>query len=259
MALDRRPDIAGQEAGREKDGAARQMIADAEVRVFGSPAKMQDDGGEGEEFDRGDRSRERRKRKIKPQGRENDKEKIEERRPRPKNDGGREISGEEIEQHCRKACFNERIHVAPEDRKISTATEEDREQAGGEQFVGDEGGERRQPCVHREPLAINRPHEAGSERRRQEDQDENESLQEGQDQHAPPLADENLAVQEALKGRGGVVWRFVHLDPFGAPMKSEADRAIEGSALAPPLRKPSPASYFPLGSALLASFRQGGP
>ena len=43
MALDRRSDIAGQQAGCEKDGAARQMIADAEVRVFGSPAKMQGD------------------------------------------------------------------------------------------------------------------------------------------------------------------------------------------------------------------------
>ena len=43
MALDRRSDRTGQQTGCEKDGAARQMIADAEVWVLGSPAKMEGD------------------------------------------------------------------------------------------------------------------------------------------------------------------------------------------------------------------------
>ena len=89
MALDRRSDGAGQQAGCEKDGAARQMIADAEVRVVGSPAEVQRDRGEGEELDRGDRSGEGRKRKIEPQGRENDEEKIEQRRPCAEDDAAR--------------------------------------------------------------------------------------------------------------------------------------------------------------------------
>ena len=37
MALDRRSDIARQQPGCEKDGASRQMIADAEVWVLASP------------------------------------------------------------------------------------------------------------------------------------------------------------------------------------------------------------------------------
>ena len=188
MALDRRSDIAGQQAGCEKDGAARQMIADAEVRVLASPLEMQDDHGEDEELDRGDRSGEGRKLEVEPQGRENDEEKIEQRGPRPENGRREEISGEEIEQHRRKACFDERVHVATDHRKISTATNEDREQAGREQFVGDEGRERRRRCTDREPIVIDRPDEAGGECRGQEDQNEDESLERGQDEHAPPLA-----------------------------------------------------------------------
>jgi hypothetical protein len=40
--------------------------------------------------------------------------------------------------------------------------------------------------------------------------------------HAPPLADENLAVQQTLKRRVGTVRGIVHLDPFGTPVNSEA-------------------------------------
>ena len=144
MALDRRSGIAGQQARCEKDGAARQMIADAEVRVLGLPAEMQRDESEHEELDRGDRARERRKREIKPQSRENDEKKIEQRRPRAENDGGRrQISGEEIEQHGRKAGLDQRVRIAAENRKVSTATKKDRDHAGGEQFVDNEGRERR--------------------------------------------------------------------------------------------------------------------
>ena len=71
----------------------------------------------------------------------------------------------------------------------------DREQARREQLVGDEGRERRQRRAHRQSVVIDRPDEAGSERRRQEDQGENESQQRGQNEHAPPLAEQNLAVQ----------------------------------------------------------------
>src|SRR5277367_6366959 len=154
---------------------------------------MQDGHGKGEELDRGDRSREGRKLKVEPQSRENNEEKIEQRGPRPENGGREEISGEEIEQHRRKACFDERIHVAPKNRKISTATNEDREQTGGEQFIGDEGRERRQRRADREAIVIDRPDEAGDECRGNENQNEDESLQGGKDQHAPPLAQENLA------------------------------------------------------------------
>jgi hypothetical protein len=77
--------------------------------------------------------------------------------------------------------------------------EEKRHQTGREQFVGDEGRERRQGGALRESIVIDRPDEAGSECRRQKNQDENKSLQGRQDQHAPSLAQENLAVQQALK------------------------------------------------------------
>ena len=60
MALDRRARIASQQARCEKDGAARRMIADAEVRILGLPAKMQRDESEHEELDRGDCAGERR-------------------------------------------------------------------------------------------------------------------------------------------------------------------------------------------------------
>ena len=62
---------------------------------------------------------------------------------------------------------------------------------------------------------IDRPDEAGRECRRQEDQDENESLQGRQDEHAPPLAEQNLAVQQAMKRRVGWVSGIVHLDLSG--------------------------------------------
>ena len=64
-------------------------------------------------------------------------------------------------------------------------------------------------------VVIDRPDEAGDERRREKDQDENESLHPGENEHAPPLAQENLAIQEALKGRVVGVGGIVHLDPFG--------------------------------------------
>ena len=56
MAPDRHSDRTGQHAGCEKNGAARQMKADAQVRVLGLPVEMQNDKSEDEEFDRGDRS-----------------------------------------------------------------------------------------------------------------------------------------------------------------------------------------------------------
>jgi hypothetical protein len=62
---------------------------------------------------------------------------------------------------------------------------------------------------------IDRPDEAGGERRGQEDQNEDEGLHCGQDEHAPPLADENLAVQQALKRRVGVLSGIGHLDLSG--------------------------------------------
>ena len=192
------------------------MIADAEVWVLGLPVEVQGDQGEDEELDRGDRTGEGRKRKIQPQGRENDEEKIEKRRPCAENDGGRgQISCEEKEQHGRKARFDERVRVAREDRIISTAAKENRDQAGREQFVGDEGRERRQGGALRESIVIDRPDEAGGERRGQEDQNEDEGLQAGQDEHAPPLADENLAVEQALKRRVGGVSGIGHLDLSG--------------------------------------------
>ena len=135
---------------------------------------------------------------------------------------GREIPGQEIEQHRRKARFDQRVHVASEDRKIPAAAKEDGEHAGGEEFVGDEGRERRERGARRQTVAIDRPDEAGSERHRQEDQDENESQERGQNEHAPPLADENLAVQQMLKGRAGRVSGIVHLDPFGARAAHDA-------------------------------------
>ncbi len=93
--------------------------------VLGLPAEMQRDESEHEELDRGDGARERRESKIKPQGRENDEKKIEERRPRAKNDGGRrQISGEEIEQHGRKAGLDERVRIAAENRESFDLDEE---------------------------------------------------------------------------------------------------------------------------------------
>jgi len=108
----------------------------------------------------------------------------------------------------------------PEDRKISTATQEDREQGGGEEFVGDEGRERHQRSAYRGSVVKDRPGEAGSERHRTEDQDENESLQGRQNEHTPPLADENLAAQQALKRRVVRFRGIGHLDPFGTPVNS---------------------------------------
>ena len=214
MALDRRADEAGQEPRREQDGAARQMIADVEVRVLGSPAEMQGEEGEREKLDRGDRAGEGRKPEIEPQSRENDEEKIEQGRPGAEDDGGRgHVSCEKIEKHRWEARFDERVRIAPEDRKISPATKKDREHASREQFVGDEGRERRQRRAHREPVVIERPDETGRERHRHQDQGENESLQGGQNEHAPPLADEDLAVQQLLKRRVGRVRGIAHFDP----------------------------------------------
>ena len=145
--------------------------------------------------------------------RKNDEEKIEKRWPCAEYDGGRgQISCEQKEQHGRKARFDERVRVASEDRVISTTTKENRDQAGREQFVGDEGRERRQGGVLRELVVIDRPDEAGGERCDQEDQNEDEGLQASQDEHAPPLADENLAVEQALKRRLGRVSGIGHLD-----------------------------------------------
>ena len=53
---------------------------------------------------------------------------------------------------------------------------------------------------------IDRPDEARRESDRGEDQGENDSRHCGQAQHAPPLADENLPVQEAPERRVGGVW-----------------------------------------------------
>src|SRR6185437_6427040 len=50
-------------------------------------------------------------------------------------------------------------------------------------------------------------------RRRQEDQGENESHERSHDEHAPPLAEQNLAVQQALKRRVGLIRGAVHHDP----------------------------------------------
>ena len=65
-------------------------------------------------------------------------------------------------------------------------------------------------------IVIDRPDEARDERRGEKDQDENEGLHPRENEHAPPLAQENLAVQEALKRRIVRVSGIVHLDPFEA-------------------------------------------
>ena len=140
--------------------------------------------------------------------------------------GEDEISGEEIEQHGRKARLDERVHVAAEERKVSAATKKDREHAGREQLVGDEGRERRERGALGEPVVIDRPDEARGEGHGEKDQDENESLHAGQDEHAPPLARENLAVQEALKRRVVRVSGIVHLDPFEARSGVRAPDAV---------------------------------
>jgi hypothetical protein len=59
---------------------------------------------------------------------------------------------------------------------------------------------------------IDRPDEAGGERRDQEDQNEDEGLQGRQGEHASPLADKNLVVEQALKRRLGRVSGIGHLD-----------------------------------------------
>lgn len=69
---------------------------------------------------------------------------------------------------------------------------------------------------------VDRPDKAGSERHRREDQDENESLEGGQNEHTPPLADENLAIEQTLKRRVGRVRNAVHVDSFGGPVSREA-------------------------------------
>src|ERR1700734_361788 len=115
MALDRRSHISGQEARSEKHRAARRMISDAQARLLGLPAKMQREESEREDLDRGDRAGEGRKRKVEPQSRENDEQVIKQRRPRAENEVGLgQISGEEIEQHGRKAGLEERVRIAAE-------------------------------------------------------------------------------------------------------------------------------------------------
>ena len=88
MALDCRPDEAGQKARRKQDRAARQMIADVEVEVPGSPAERQNEQGKREKLDGGDRAREGRKPEIEPQRRENDEQKIKRDRPGAEDGGG---------------------------------------------------------------------------------------------------------------------------------------------------------------------------
>src|SRR6202011_977220 len=108
----------------------------------------------------GDRAGEGRKRKIEPQGRENDEKKIEQRRPCPENDHRRgQISGQEIEQQGRKAGLDERVRIAAPSRKVSTSAKKDRDHAGGEQFVDDEGRERRQRRALGKSVVIDRPDE----------------------------------------------------------------------------------------------------
>ena len=73
--------------------------------------------------------------------------------------------------------------------------------------------------MHRQSVVVDRPDETGRKRRRQEDQGENESQQGGQDEHAPPLAEQNLAVQQALKRRVGLIRGAVHHDPSARLMR----------------------------------------
>ena len=127
----------------------------------------------------------------------------------------RNLSCEEKEQHGRKARFDECVRVASKGRIISTATKENRDEAGREQFVGDEGRERSQRGPLRESIVIDRPDETGDERRDQEDQNEDAGLEGRQGEHAPPLADENLAVEQPLKRGLGRVGGIGHLDLSG--------------------------------------------
>ena len=69
-------------------------------------------------------------------------------------------------------------------------------------------------AAHREPVVVEGPDETGRERHRQQDQDKNESLPAGQNEHPPPLADKDLAVQQLLKRRVGRVRGIAHFDPY---------------------------------------------
>ena len=111
----------------------------------------------------------------------------------------------------REAGFDECVRISPEQRKIPAPAKKDREDAGREQFVGDESRERRKRGALREPVVIERPDEPGRERHRRQDQGENEGLQAGQNEHPPPLAGEDLAVQKLMEWRVGR--RIAHFDP----------------------------------------------
>ena len=237
MALDRGPDRARQQTSPEKDGAAGQMIGNAEIRVVGSPGEVQRHRSEDKKLDRSDRPGESRKREIEPQGRENDEEKIEQRGPCPENDGGGEIAGEEIEQQRWETCLDQRRSYSARRPENSDRGGARREQAGREQLIGDEGGEGRERRAHREfGRDRSTSRSPGRKSTAQQDQDKNERLHDGQVEHTAPLADENFPIQEPLKRRVRRVRRLDHLHPsLAVGEAAKQSRRIHRLRARPPL------------------------